>query len=63
MTYSEGKCTIQPVGINTFGTFPKKIAKLLNLDDDHLYTGHCFRRSLATMLADSGADIHTLKRH
>lgn len=28
-----------------------------------LYTGHCFRRSFATIVDDSGADITTLKRH
>ncbi|KAJ8914630.1 hypothetical protein NQ315_015368 [Exocentrus adspersus] len=27
------------------------------------YTGHCLRRTSATFLADSGADIQTLKRH
>jgi integrase len=28
-----------------------------------LYTGHCLRRSSATLLADSGGDITDLKRH
>lgn len=28
-----------------------------------MYTGHCYRRTSASLLADSGADILTLKRH
>ncbi|KAJ8914344.1 hypothetical protein NQ315_011332 [Exocentrus adspersus] len=28
-----------------------------------LYTGHCFRRTSASLLADSGASIDVLKRH
>jgi hypothetical protein len=28
-----------------------------------LYTGHCFRRSSASLLAKSGADLFMLKRH
>ncbi|XP_026331776.1 hemicentin-1-like [Hyposmocoma kahamanoa] len=42
---------------------PKEIAKFLNLPDPDLYTGHSFRRTSATLLADSGADLLTLKRH
>lgn len=41
---------------------PKSIAKYLNLPDPQGYTGHTFRRS-ATLLADSGGDITTLKKH
>jgi hypothetical protein len=42
---------------------PRDIAQYLNLPDANLYTGHAFRRTSATLLADSGADITTLKRH
>lgn len=43
---------------------PKHIAIFLNLEEPHLYTGHSFRRTSATVLmADAGADIVTLKRH
>lgn len=63
LNYRNGKCTVQPIGINTFGTFPQKIARFLNLPDDHMYTGHCFRRTFSSFLADSGADMDTLKRH
>ncbi|KAB0801957.1 hypothetical protein PPYR_04143 [Photinus pyralis] len=61
--YGAGKCTCNPIGINTFGQIPRKIAKYLNLPNADQFTGHSFRRTSATILADSGADIRTLKRH
>ncbi|KAK5645176.1 hypothetical protein RI129_006476 [Pyrocoelia pectoralis] len=61
--YFHGKCTVQNVGINKFGSMGKTIATYLNLPYPHLYTGHCFRRSSATILVDAGGDITTLKRH
>ncbi|XP_026326762.1 uncharacterized protein LOC113235316 [Hyposmocoma kahamanoa] len=61
--YQKGRCVAQPTGINKFGAMPKEIAKFLNLPDPDLYTGHSFRRTSATLLADSGADLLTLKRH
>ena len=42
---------------------PKTIASYLKLADPESYTGHSFRRSSATLLADSGADLVTLKQH
>jgi hypothetical protein len=44
-------------------SIPKKIATALGLSEPANYTGHCFRRSSASLLADAGADMHTLKRH
>lgn len=58
-----GKCENKPIGINKIGSMPKMIAEFLNLTDPELYTGHCFRRTSITLLADSGADITTIKRH
>lgn len=63
LCYRSGKCTVQPVGINTLSKIPKLVANYLNLNDAHLYTGHCFRRTSATFLANASADILTLKRH
>lgn len=63
LNFQKGKCTCQPIGINKFGSMPKEIAKFLALPDADSYTGHSFRRTSATLLADSGADILTLKRH
>lgn len=61
--YINGKCTSQPIGINQFGKIPFKIAQFLSLPNPNLYTGHCFRRSSASLLADSGANISAIKRH
>lgn len=63
LTYRNQKCTSQPVGKNTFGAIPKKVAEFLGLENAQKYTGHCLRRSSATLLADSGANMTTLKRH
>lgn len=41
----------------------KEIAIFLNLSEPQLYTGHCFRRTSATLLVDAGGDILALKRH
>ena len=56
-----GKPTMLPIGVNKMGTFPKIVAKFLQLDGH--YTGHCFRRSSATILADSGVSVLQLQRH
>lgn len=54
VNYQNGKCTKQFVGINKFSKFPMQIAQYLNLPDPKEYTGHCFRRSSATLLVDAG---------
>ena len=41
---------------------PSVVAEFLNLVNPKMYTGHCFRRTSATLLADSGANLVTLKR-
>lgn len=63
LNWRNGKCMQQPIGINKFGSMPKKIAEYLQLPDAYLYTGYSFRRSSATLLADAGASITTIKRH
>lgn len=63
LTYRAPKCTVQPVGINTMAKVPRMIAQFLSLPDENSYTGHCFRRSSASLLANSGADLLTIKRH
>lgn len=62
-SYRNGRCMKQHVGINTIGSVPTKIAQFLNLQNPASYTGHCFRRTSATLLADAGGDIVSLKRH
>lgn len=61
--YRKSKCTSQVVGINSIGKMPSQIAYFLHLPNSETYTGHCFRRSSATLLADAGGDLMTLKRH
>lgn len=61
--YRNSKCIAQRVGIHTIGGMPKKIANYLKLDNAEKYTGHCFRRTSATLLANAGADLTVLKRH
>lgn len=45
LQYRNLKCTLQVIGINTFGKIPSEIATFLKLEDPSAYTGHCFRRS------------------
>ena len=44
-----------PVGEKKLSSFPKLIAQYLGLPNASRYTGHCFRRSSATNLAENGA--------
>lgn len=62
LCFRGGKVVRQPIGINTIGLFPKKIAEFLRLDEPQLYTGHALRRSAATWLGNSGVDLISLKR-
>lgn len=61
--YKNNKCTSQPVGLHTFQKVPQFIAEFLNLPNSNKYTGHCLRRTSATLLADSGVEVQVLKRH
>jgi len=61
--YNDGTCTKQCIGINTFGKMPCKIAVYLGLQAPEMNTGHCFRRSSATMLANSGSNTTNIKKH
>lgn len=63
LKYAQNKCSKQTVGINTFGKMPSVIAEHLKLPNPTCYTGHSFRRSSATMLANSGGDLITVKKH
>ena len=63
LCYRNGKCTRQVIGVNTIANMPRIAAQFLKLSEPERYTSHTFRRTSATLLADSGADILTLKRH
>lgn len=60
--YRNGKCTRQFVGIHKIGGVPKKIAEFLNLENPEAYTGHSFKRSAASMLAENGCAFMTLNK-
>lgn len=62
LTYSNGKCINTPVGINTIGKIPMKIATFLGLEKPWEFTGHCFRRSMATSMADHGEGLIAIKQ-
>ena len=53
----------QPMGKNYLYNIGKDIARYLNLENPDTYTGHCFRRSSATMAADAGITAPELQRH
>ena len=61
--YQNGKCHRVVMGIHKISSVPKEVATFLKLLNPHEYTGHCLRRTSATILVDSGADITALKRH
>lgn len=63
LRYSKGKCFNQVIGMNTVGKVPSEIASFLKLPDKHLFTGHCFRRTSATLLVNDGGDLIQLKKH
>lgn len=63
VNFQRGKCTVQCVGLNKLSKIPRIVAGYLQLPDADLYTGHSMRRSSATLLANAGGDITTLKRH
>lgn len=63
LNYRNGKCTNQVIGKGTIGGWPSKIAEYLKLKNPAGYTGHSFRRTSATLLANKGEDLLGLRRH
>lgn len=60
--YNQGKCSTQRVGIHKIASIPKLIATFLHLPESDKYTGHCLRRTSATVLANMGGSLTDLKR-
>ncbi|XP_044578608.1 uncharacterized protein LOC123261158 [Cotesia glomerata] len=60
--YTKDRCTRTPIGRHTIGGMPKKIATYLDLPNINRHTGHCFRRSSATLLSNSGANMQMIKQ-
>jgi len=59
--WRSSKFTREPLGINTIKKVPKDVATTLGLDAS-LYSGHSFRCTGATLLADAGGTIEDIKR-
>jgi len=47
---------------HTIGEFPRKMAEFLKLPNAKDFTGHAFRRSAATILANQGAGLVLIKQ-
>ena len=62
LQYKNGLCVRQVIGKNKISEVPKMIAMFLKLEDPESYTGHCLRRTAATLLANSGANMTTVKQ-
>ena len=52
----------QAMGKNYLSNIGKDVALVLNLEEPERYTGHCFRRTAATMAADGGATTQQLQK-
>ncbi|CAD6203296.1 GSCOCG00009745001-RA-CDS, partial [Cotesia congregata] len=52
----------QIIGKNKISEVPRKVAEYLELEHPEAYTGHCFRRTAATLLANSGANLTAVKQ-
>jgi integrase len=63
--YNTKKCMFQKpiVGKNPIADYPHRIAKELGLPHAKGFTGHAFRRTGATILADAGSTTKNLMRH
>lgn len=63
INYINEKCTVQPVGVHKIGRVPQFVAKYLDLENPQSFTGHCFRRTSATILANAGVSMGDIRRH
>jgi hypothetical protein len=58
----EGELQNRPMGINALAKTPQAVAISLGLENPEGYTGHCWRRTGATTLADTGCSLIQLKQ-
>jgi len=58
---TNGKPIMSVVGINKISQYPSIIAQWLGKSDFKLYTSHCFHRTAASLLADSGCSLPLMK--
>ena len=57
---NSGRSTNRPIGKNKLSKYPQDVAKFLGLDPTG-YSGHCWRRTGATILAEADVSLIQLK--
>lgn len=57
MNYNNKKCTRHVIGKNKISGIPKNVTLYSNLADPAKYAGHFWRRTLATLLSNSGVNL------
>ena len=60
--YINGKCCKMVMGIHKTGSVTREVASFLKIPNWKSFTGHCMRRTGATLLVDAGGDEVALKR-
>src|SRR5699024_3266518 len=60
--YINGKCCKMVMGIHKIGSVTREVASFLKIPNWKSFTGHCMRRTGATLLVDAGGDEVALKR-
>lgn len=61
LNYQDGVCIRQGIGKQKIGQMSCRIAEFLGLPDAEGYTGHSFRRSSASLFANTGAGMDAVK--
>jgi integrase len=63
LRYENGRCVNSPLGLNTIGAIPSRVAKFLKLEHPMDYTGHNFRNTSANLLANGSGDFFAIKKY
>lgn len=58
---AQGGFMLSRVGVNSMAKMASRIAEKLGLENTSSYTGHCFRGSAATNMAENGASDQQMK--
>lgn len=61
LKYSKSKFVNQGNGINIVTKMPSEIANYFKLPNKNVFSGHCFRRTSATLLVNGEGDLIQLK--
>lgn len=63
LSYRMGKCSSSPLGVNSIGNFPKRIASLLKLPNPELYCGMCFQKTSSLFLGNNTKNKSPIPRN